>query len=83
MPQGRWYPYVGIGGGAQRARLSLQGYEETSYSPSIQALGGIKFFVIKLSLAKRSGRRAGTHLNMKRTPIGNATAFQQSIWLEE
>ncbi len=47
MPQGRWYPYVGIGGGAQRARLSIQGYEETSTSPSIQALGGIKFFVIK------------------------------------
>jgi len=47
MPQGRWYPYVGIGGGTQRARLSLQGYEETSYSPSIQALAGIKFLVIK------------------------------------
>jgi hypothetical protein len=47
MPQGRWYPYVGIGGGAQRARLSLQGYEETSTSPSIQALGGVKFFVVK------------------------------------
>ncbi len=47
MPQGRWYPYVGIGGGVQRARLSIQGYEETSYSPSFQALTGIKFFVIK------------------------------------
>ncbi|MBX3304273.1 MAG: hypothetical protein KF693_18835 [Nitrospira sp.] len=47
MPQGRWYPYIGIGGGAQRVRLSLLGYEETSTSPSIQALGGIKFFVIK------------------------------------
>ncbi len=47
MPQGRWYPYVGLGGGAQRARLSIPGYEETSYSPSFQALGGIKFFVIK------------------------------------
>ncbi len=47
MPQGRWYPYVGIGGGAQRARLSLQGYEETSTSPSFQALGGVKFFVVK------------------------------------
>jgi hypothetical protein len=47
MPQGRWYPYIGIGGGAQRARLSRLGFEETSTSPSIQALGGIKFFVIK------------------------------------
>lgn len=47
MPQGRWYPYFGIGGGAQRARLSIQGYEETSTSPCFQGLGGIKFFVIK------------------------------------
>ncbi len=42
-----WYPYVGIGGGTQRARLSRQGYQETSYSPSVQALTGIKLFVIK------------------------------------
>jgi hypothetical protein len=47
MPQGRWHPYIGVGGGAQRARLSIQGYEETSTSPSVQALGGVKFFVIK------------------------------------
>lgn len=30
-----------------RARLSRQGYEETSYSPCFQGMGGIKFFVIK------------------------------------
>jgi hypothetical protein len=47
MPQGRWHPYIGVGGGAQRARLSTLGYEETSTSPSVQALGGIKFFVVK------------------------------------
>ena len=47
LPQGRWYPYVGIGGGAQRARLSTVGYEETSYSPCFQGMGGVKFFVIK------------------------------------
>ncbi|MDH5668054.1 MAG: hypothetical protein OEY86_08595 [Nitrospira sp.] len=47
MPHGRWYPYVGIGGGAQRAKLSVMGYEETSYSPCFQGMGGIKFFVIK------------------------------------
>ena len=47
IPHGRWYPYVGIGGGAQRARLSIMGYEETSYSPCFQGMGGIKFFVIK------------------------------------
>lgn len=47
LPQGHWYPYVGIGGGAQRARLSIAGYEETSTAPSFQALGGVKFFVLK------------------------------------
>lgn len=31
----------------QRARLSVVGYEETSYSPSFQALVGAKFFLIK------------------------------------
>ncbi len=66
---------------AQRARLSIQGYEETSYSPCFQGLGGIKFFVIStwLFLAKRSGHR-GIHSNVKRTPIGNVIAFQRSIW---
>jgi hypothetical protein len=47
LPQGRWYPYVGVGGGMQRARFSVFGYEETSYSPSFQGLVGIKLFVIK------------------------------------
>jgi hypothetical protein len=47
MPQGRWHPYIGVGGGAQRARLSLDGYEETSYSPLFQGLVGVKFFLIK------------------------------------
>ena len=49
MPQGRWYPYVGIGGGMQRARLteSSTGHQETSYSPLFQGLVGVKFFLIK------------------------------------
>ncbi|MDH4084264.1 MAG: hypothetical protein OEV99_10795 [Nitrospira sp.] len=47
LPHGRWYPYVGIGGGVQRARLSTGGYEETSYSPVFQGLVGVKLFLIK------------------------------------
>lgn len=47
MPQGRWYPYVGGGLGAQRATLSVLGYEETSYSPALQGLVGVKVFLIK------------------------------------
>lgn len=47
MPQGRWYPYVGGGLGAQRATLSTLGYKETSYSPAVQGLVGVKFFLVK------------------------------------
>lgn len=47
LPHGRWFPYAGIGGGFQRARLSTQGYEETSYSLLFQGLVGAKFFLIK------------------------------------
>jgi hypothetical protein len=46
-PQGRWYPYVGGGLGAQRASLTILGYQETSYAPAVQGLIGIKFFLIK------------------------------------
>ena len=46
-PHGLWYPYVGIGGGVQRARLSTLGYEESSVSPCFQGLVGIKLFLIK------------------------------------
>lgn len=47
MPQGRWYPYVGAGLGAQRATLSTSGFQETSYSPAVQGLIGAKFFLVK------------------------------------
>lgn len=47
MPQGRWYPYVGGGLGVQRAHTTFLGYQETSYSPAVQGLVGIKFFLIK------------------------------------
>ncbi|MEO6308799.1 MAG: outer membrane beta-barrel protein, partial [Nitrospiraceae bacterium] len=47
MPQGRWYPYVGGGLGAQRASMTFSGFQETSYSPAVQGLVGAKFFLIK------------------------------------
>lgn len=49
MPQGRWYPYVGVGAGVQKAHLteSSTSHQETSYSPSFQGLVGAKFFLIK------------------------------------
>jgi hypothetical protein len=47
MPQGRWYPYVGGGLGVQRAHLTSFGFQETSYSPAVQGLVGVKVFLIK------------------------------------
>ena len=47
MPQGRWYPYVGGGLGAQRASMTFSGFQETSYSPAVQGLVGAKFFLVK------------------------------------
>lgn len=49
MPQGRWYPYLGVGAGVQRAHLSIQQttHQETSYGPCLQGLIGAKFFLIK------------------------------------
>ena len=47
MPQGCWYPYVGEGLGVQRAHLTNLGFQETSYSPAVQGLVGVKFFLMK------------------------------------
>ena len=49
MPQGRWYPYIGAGVGVQRAHLSdsIVSHQETSYSPAIQGMVGLKFFIFR------------------------------------
>ena len=49
MPQGRWYPYIGAGVGVQRAHLSdsIASHQETSYSPAIQGMVGLKFFIFR------------------------------------
>jgi hypothetical protein len=63
MPQGRWYPYVGAGLGAQRANMTFYGfYEETSYSPAVQGLVGAKFFLVKnLAIFAEIKRTTGWH----------------------
>ena len=69
MPQGRWYPYVGGGLGAQRAHMTIVGFEETSYSPAVQGLIGVKFFLIK---------NLGIFAEVKRTTGWNNFDFQGS-----
>lgn len=62
MPQGRWYPYLGAGLGAQRAHMTQSGFQETSYSPAVQGLIGAKFFLIKnLAIFAEIKRTTGWH----------------------
>jgi hypothetical protein len=45
LPHGRWYPYVGIGGGTQRASLRLSdGREEANTALMAEGLAGMKLF---------------------------------------
>lgn len=49
LPQGRWSPYVGVGVGAQRARLTdpVLGFRRDDYSPAYEVVAGLKFFVFR------------------------------------
>lgn len=48
LPNGRWFPYVGIGGGMQRVTFQTSGSTEgRDPSPAFQALGGFKVFLLK------------------------------------
>lgn len=67
MPHGRWYPYVGGGLGAQRAHMTISGFQETSYSPAVQGLVGVKCFLIK---------NLGIFAEVKRTTGWNTFDFE-------
>lgn len=48
LPNGRWFPYIGLGGGGQRLAMKAPGTNEgRSTAPAFQGLGGIKVFVTK------------------------------------
>ncbi len=49
LPQGRLAPYVGVGGGVQRALLtdSSTGLRKINYAPAYEAIAGVKFFVFR------------------------------------
>lgn len=49
LPQGRFYPYIGVGLGVQRAHTSVPivSHQETSYSPALQGMVGLKFFIFR------------------------------------
>lgn len=48
LPNGRWYPYLGVGGGLERLTFQTAGSTEgKDSSPAFQGLGGIKVFLFK------------------------------------
>jgi hypothetical protein len=49
LPQGRFYPYIGVGIGVERAHTSVPiiSHQETSYSPALQGMVGLKFFIFR------------------------------------
>jgi hypothetical protein len=57
LPNGRWFPYIGIGGGGQRLAMQAPGTNEgRSTAPAFQGLGGIKVFVTKHVAAFAEGK---------------------------
>jgi opacity protein-like surface antigen len=44
-PDGRWSPYIGVGGGNQRAHIASPAPSFTTNAPAIQALGGAEVMV--------------------------------------
>ncbi len=49
LPNGRWHPYLGIGGAAEiaRAKQVLGGAKDADTSAAFQALAGLKVFLTK------------------------------------
>jgi hypothetical protein len=67
MPHGRWDTYFGGGLGVQRVAMTFAGFEETSYSPAVQGLVGVKFFLIN---------NLGIFAEVKRTTGWNTFHFE-------
>lgn len=48
LPNGRWFPYIGLGGGAQHlVSDEFGGMKPTHTAPAFQGLGGVKVFLFK------------------------------------
>lgn len=48
LPNGRWFPYIGVGGGGQRLSYQAAGTTEGKHTaPAFQGLGGVKVFLTK------------------------------------
>lgn len=48
LPNGRWFPYIGVGGGGQRLAFEAPGTTEGRHTaPAFQGLWGVKVFLSK------------------------------------
>jgi opacity protein-like surface antigen len=57
LPNGRWFPYIGLGGGGQRLTLQGAGTSEGRNTvPAFQGLGGAKIFITKNIAAFAEGK---------------------------
>jgi opacity protein-like surface antigen len=57
LPNGRWFPYIGVGGGGQRLTMQASGTNEgRSTAPAFQGLGGVKVFITKHIAAFAEGK---------------------------
>jgi hypothetical protein len=57
LPNGRWFPYIGLGGGGQRLTFQAPGTNEgRDTAPAFQGLGGVKVFITKNIAAFAEGK---------------------------
>jgi hypothetical protein len=57
LPNGRWFPYIGLGGGGQRLTFQAPGTNEgRDTAPAFQGLGGVKVFLTKHIAAFAEGK---------------------------
>lgn len=62
LPNGRWYPYVGIGGGVSRTKASFAGESTTDLAPLLQGVIGVNLFLTKhVSLFTEYKRTHASH----------------------
>lgn len=47
LPNGRWFSYLGIGGGGQHLTIRVPGDKGRNTAPAFQGLGGVKVFITR------------------------------------
>lgn len=80
LPNGRWFPYIGVGGGAQRLTAKISGVtnEGRDTAPAFQALGGVKVFITKHFAAFVEGKFIHASHTFE-TGIGEISANLNSV----